>query len=129
MNRLRRSLGLLTIAVLVAAGCGGDDGGNDGEAAPVTGDDGATSTTGESTPEPVRGGTLVYAVEADTSQPWLLDQMLCAAACYSTVGRTVYEPLTIGGTDGRPHPYLLESFASNDDATVWTLVVREGIRF
>ncbi len=77
----------------------------------------------------MRGGTLVYAVEADTSQPWLPDQMLCAAACYSTVGRTVYEPLTIGGTDGEPHPYLLESFTPNEDFTVWTLVVREGIKF
>jgi peptide/nickel transport system substrate-binding protein len=130
VNGLRRSLGLFAVALLVAAGCGGDDSDSDGEAAPGTGAaEGDTPTTEEATPEPVRGGTLVYAVEADTSQPWLPDQMLCAAACYSTVGRTVYEPLTIGGTDGEPHPYLLESFSPNGDSTVWTLVVRQGIKF
>ena len=55
--------------------------------------------------------------------------MLCAAACYSTVGRTVYEPLTIVGNDGEAYPYLLESITPNDDSTVWTLVVRDGITF
>jgi peptide/nickel transport system substrate-binding protein len=125
----RRSLGLLAVALLVATGCGGDDSSSDDEATPGTGPEGETPTTEAATPEPVRGGTLVYAVEADTSQPWLPDQMLCAAACYSTVGRTVYEPLVIGGTDGEPHPYLLESFTPNEDSTVWTLVVRQGIKF
>jgi peptide/nickel transport system substrate-binding protein len=129
MTPLRRTLASLALASLVAAGCGGDDGGGGGEDATPTTGAGDTPTTTEAAPEPVRGGTLVYAVESDTSQPWLPDQMLCAAACYSTVGRTVYEPLTIGGTDGEPHPYLLESFSANEDFTVWTLVVRQGIKF
>jgi len=126
----RRTLGLLAAFFLVAAGCGGDDGGGD-DATPGTDSagGGTTQTTEAAAPEPVRGGTLIYAVEADTSQPWLPDQMLCAAACYSTVGRTVYEPLTISGTDGQPYPYLLESFTPNEDFTVWTLVVRQGIKF
>ena len=71
----------------------------------------------------------IYAVEADTASPWLPSAMVCAAACHSTVGRTIYEPLAMLGDDGQAHPYLLESFTPNDDFTVWTLVVREGIKF
>ena len=52
--------------------------------------------------------------------------MVCAAACHSTVGRTIYEPLAMLGTDGQAHPYLLESITPNDDFTVWTLVVAAG---
>ena len=55
--------------------------------------------------------------------------MLCAAACHSTVGRTIFESLAVLGDDGEVYPYLLESFEPNDDYTVWTLVVRDGIKF
>lgn len=71
----------------------------------------------------------MYAVEADTQAPWTPQAMVCAAACYSTVGRTVYEPLVLIGDDGEVYPYLLESIEPNDDFTVWTLVVRDGISF
>jgi len=127
--RTRRRYRLLAAAAalsLVAAACGGDDG--DDDSATPGGEEGATETT-QPEVEPVRGGTLVYAVEADTASPWTPQAMVCAAACYSTVGRTVYEPLTIGGDDGEIYPYLLESIEPNEDFTVWTLVVRDGILF
>jgi peptide/nickel transport system substrate-binding protein len=120
----RRTLALLGAVALVFAACGGDDDDDAEDPAPGEG-----TTTTAPTAEPVRGGTLVYAVEADTASPWDPRGMICAAACHSTVGRTVFEPLVILGDDGQPHPYLLESFEANDDFTVWTLVVREGIKF
>jgi peptide/nickel transport system substrate-binding protein len=124
----RRTFIVLAALAIGAAACGGDDGdaggGDGGDAA--TGD--ATTTTA-ATAEPVRGGTLTYSVEADTSSPWLPSTMVCAAACHSTVGRTIYEPLAMLGTDGKAHPYLLESITANADFTVYTLVARQGIKF
>jgi peptide/nickel transport system substrate-binding protein len=120
----RRLLALLAAGSLLAVGCGGGDdegSGSDG--------DGGGTTSEVPTAEPVHGGTLTYAVEADTSNPWLPSTMLCAAACHSTVGRTIFEPLVVLGDDGEPHPYLLDSFTPNDDFTEWTLAVRQGILF
>jgi peptide/nickel transport system substrate-binding protein len=121
--RWRRLLAVVATGSILVAACGGDD---------DDGDDGATPTVPEVTQpatEPVRGGTLTYAVEADTASPWLPSTMLCAAACHSTVGRTIFEPLVVLGEDGEPYPYLLESFEANDDFTVWTLNIRDGIKF
>ena len=126
MRRVGR--GLAVLAVLAVASCGGGDDSGGGDAAPSPDGADATTTTAADV-EPVRGGTLVYAVEADTSAPWTPQAMVCAAACYSTVGRTVYEPLVLIGDDGDVYPYLLESITPNEEATVWTLVVRDGITF
>ena len=120
--RWRRLFAVAISASLLAAACGGDDGGSSSE---EPGD----TTSPQAPADPVYGGTLTYAVEADTSSPWLPSAMLCAAACHSTVGRNIFEPLVVLGDDGQPHPYLLESFTPNDDFTEWTLVVREGILF
>jgi peptide/nickel transport system substrate-binding protein len=117
--------GLAAALLLVGAACSGGD--DDPETGTGGNEDGAGAE--ESELEPVRGGTLTYAVEADTSSPWMPDSMLCAAACYSTVGRTVFEPLVIAGSDGVAYPYLLESITPNEDATEFTLVVRDGILF
>ncbi|MET0903944.1 MAG: ABC transporter substrate-binding protein, partial [Acidimicrobiales bacterium] len=117
----RRWIAALLVLGLAASACSGDDS-DDGASDP-------TDSTEEDTTEPVRGGTLVYAVEADTSQPWDPTAMLCAAACHSTVGRTIFEPLAMVGDDGEVVPYLLETITPNDDATVFTLKLREGIRF
>ena len=130
----RKLVLVLGAFAFIAAGCGGDDGGggSDGTGAATTAGGGSDTTTdggSGSGEEPQRGGTLVYAVEADTSLPWDPTRMLCAAACHSTVGRTIFEPLVLVGEDGEIVPYLLDSISSNEDATVWTLVVRPGIKF
>ena len=119
--RWRRIFAVAISASLFAVGCGGGD---------DSSSEGPGDTTEPQAPaDPVYGGTLTYAVEADTANPWLPSQMLCAAACHSTIGRTIFEPLALLGDDGQAHPYLLESFTPNDDSSVWTLVVREGILF
>jgi peptide/nickel transport system substrate-binding protein len=123
----RRSLIALAALAFGVVACGGDDDDDAGGGGEEVGEGGTTTTAASA--EPTRGGTLTYAVEADTAAPWLPSTMVCAAACHSTVGRTIYEPLVMLGTDGAPHPYLLESFTPNDDFTVWTLVIRQGIKF
>ena len=122
----RRIIALLGAATLVVAACGGGD---DEEGGGGGGGETEGSATTQATGEPVRGGTLIYAVEADTASPWLPSAMICAAACHSTIGRTIFEPLMVVADDGNTYPYLLESATPNDDFTVWTLVLREGIKF
>jgi peptide/nickel transport system substrate-binding protein len=122
-------LALLVVPALLAAACGGDDdddgGGGGGEAASGGG---ASTTVPEDEGEPQRGGTIVYGVEADTSNPWTPQRSTCAISCY-IVFNTVYDPLVLPDEDGNPQPNLLESFEPNDDFTEWTLTPREGITF
>lgn len=127
-RRWFRLLALLLGLALVAAACGGDD--DEGTTTDTTGDGGSTDTEPDETDEgdPVAGGSLVYGLEADTATPWTPAKSVCAISCHMVM-RSIYDPLTLFGEDGDVHPNLLESFSSNDDFTVWTLVPRTGITF
>ncbi len=122
-------LALLVVPALLAAACGGDDddggGGGGGQAEPTGG---ASTTTPEDEGEPQTGGTIVYGLEADTSNPWTPQRSTCAISCYE-VFNSVYDPLVLPDEDGNPQPNLLESFEPNEDFTEWTLTPREGITF
>jgi peptide/nickel transport system substrate-binding protein len=126
-TRRWRILAALLAFGLVAAACGGDDSGGDGDAtdatdaAPVDGD----PDEGES---PMYGGSIVFARESETANPFTPAAMTCDPACQHAI-RTVYDPLTHLGEDNQAHPFLLESIEPNEDFTVWTLTTREGITF
>jgi ABC-type transport system substrate-binding protein len=76
---------------------------------------------------PERGGTISVGVEAETdgwnaaSNRWALSGNLIA--------NTFYDTLTKPGADGTFVPYLAESVEANDDYTVWTITLREGVEF
>lgn len=129
-RRWQRLLALLLGASLIAAACGNDD---DGSAAP-DGDGGEASSTTEPADEgePVQGGRLVYAVEADVASPWTPQNVVCDISCHMIM-RTVFDTMAlwVEGPDGDPVvvPNLLESFESNEDFTEWTLTPRQGIQF
>ena len=128
-SSLLRLLTVLVALAMVAAACGGDDddgGGGGGGEAGSTG--GASTTTPEDQGEPQTGGTIVYGLEADTSNPWTPQRSTCAISCYE-VFNSVYDPLVMPDEDGKPQPNLLESFEPNEDFTEWTLTPREGITF
>jgi peptide/nickel transport system substrate-binding protein len=78
--------------------------------------------------QPVYGGRLVVAVEAETANPWVPESMQCAVSC-QMIARTFYDPLVVTDAELEPVGFLLESFTANDDFTVWTLNVRPGINF
>ncbi len=119
----------------------GDDDGDDGDTPDPTvdGDDDG-GDTGTTTPapvvtdppepefEPVFGGRVVMAIEAETGNPWLPGVMTCDSSCHVRA-RTFYDPLVVIDSQLDWQPYLLESLEANEDDTVFTLTVRQGITF
>ena len=109
-----RLLMLLVVAMLAiaAAGCGGDD-------------DESTGTTTEAAG--AEGGTLVFAGAAD---PVVLDGALVSDGESLRVITQIFETLVAlkpGTTE--PEPGLAESWEANDDGTVWTFKIRDGVKF
>ncbi len=105
---------------LVAAACGGDDKKSDGE---------ATQTPGEAdSAQPTPGGTLTFALEAETSGGFCLPEAQLAAGGI-TVANAIFEPIMILDENLDPKPYLAESVTSNPEATVYTIKLRPGIKF
>jgi peptide/nickel transport system substrate-binding protein len=114
-----RLLALLVLVLgltLVASACGGDD---DDEA-------GGNGTTTEAS-EGATGGTLVFAGAAD---PVALDGALVSDGESLRVITQIFETLVAlkpGTTE--PEPGLATSWEANDDGTVWTFQIREGVKF
>ena len=79
-------------------------------------------------PEPVYGGTLVFALESETTAGWN-PITTSAATSGHIVLRQLYDPLVIEGADGEAIPFLLESFSPNEDHSEWTFTLRPGITF
>ena len=78
--------------------------------------------------EPQYGGTLVFGLEAETTNG-LNPVNAQAAVSGHILFRSLYDTLTIEGVDGEILPYLLESFSSNDDFTEWIFTMRPGVVF
>ena len=76
--------------------------------------------------EPVRGGTLVYGIEADVANPWAPYGLTCSISCAMPLG-AVSDPLFDFDPDGNLVPVLAEGITSNDEATEWTMTLRDGV--
>lgn len=67
------------------------------------------------------------------SLPWhngvTLDPITCPDGAQQTVAALLYEGLYALDPSFTPHPRLCESAQCNDDATVWTLTLRQNVRF
>jgi len=131
-------VGLILGAGLVAAACGSksEDVTATTAAAPETTAPAETTTTtiapattaAPPEVEPVYGGRLVVAGEAEVANPWTPESMQCDSYCQMRA-RSFYDPLVVTNEDLEPVGFLLESFTPNEDFTVWTLQVREGVTF
>lgn len=111
-RRLSRIVAPLLGLALLATSCGGKD---DGGGSAISGD-------------PVRGGSLSYGIEAESTDGWCLPEAQLAISGI-TVARSIYDPLVVPNEDGGYDPYLLESIEPNDDYTSWTLTVRDDVTF
>ncbi|HEY7628773.1 MAG TPA: ABC transporter substrate-binding protein, partial [Ilumatobacteraceae bacterium] len=103
-------------------------GGTEATAPPET--SAATTAPPETTPElkPTPGGEITVSGEAEVANPWTPAAMQCDSYCQQRA-RTFFDPIAAIGDDLKVHPYLAESITPNDDATQWTIKVRDGISF
>jgi peptide/nickel transport system substrate-binding protein len=144
---LLKLLALVAVLGLVAAACGDSD--DDDGAEGATGTTGEEVESGETTEgtaeevetgdstttegeaaagEPVHGGTLIYGIEADSANPWTHYGTSCAISC-RMIFRAITDPLFIEDQDGGIVPYLVDTVEPNEDYTVWTMTIKDGIAF
>ncbi len=104
--------------------------GRPGESSPpTTGEPGTTILTQATLPppegDPVVGGRLVVAGEAEVGAPWTPAAVQCDSYCQMRI-RTFIEPLLVTDRNLQLHGFLAESVEPNDDYTEFTIKVREG---
>jgi peptide/nickel transport system substrate-binding protein len=136
-NRRRPALALTSLAlagalVLTACGSGADDGASSSDGGELTKAEIFTKGwVGDVTSdaEPTEGGTLTFAEygearSLDTTKTYATGASggNALAAIYDTLMRFDFDEQTW-------EPQLAESLESNDDSTVWTLKLREGVTF
>ena len=135
-RRAPRLVAVLLATAVLATACGGtksdDSAGSDGGGGstpagwerPENGVETGLADAGE----PVRGGRLVYAVEAESTAGYCLSEAQLAISGMMVV-RAFYDTLTVPNAEGGYSPYLAESVTPNEDHTQWDIVLREGIEF
>ena len=116
----------------------GGDGGDSGEPVETTAntedanlEDGSPvveTLPPDTTPDPVKGGTLRYGLEADVDG---LNPTVSAltAASGLVMASAVFDTLAAYAADKSVVPYLAESFTPNDDFTKWTIKLRPDVLF
>jgi peptide/nickel transport system substrate-binding protein len=115
----KRAAAILALGLIAAACGGGDDDGGGGGSGGATGDDAGT---------PTPGGTVVYGLEAETTDGWCLPEAQLAIGGIM-VAQSIYDTLTRPNAQGEIEPWLAESVEPNEDSTVWTITLREGVKF
>ena len=140
-------LAVLLAATAVASACSSDSSSDDAAPAattaapaeetatteaPETTEAPATTATPTTTTEappvgPSQGGSASLAIEAEATglRPW---EDTCSSPCYNMM-QSVFDPLVSQYADGSYGPNVAASWESNDDYTVWTVQLQEGITF
>ena len=113
-------------------GDGADEAADDGAAddaddAAAGADDAAAGADGDDgNAEPRQGGEIVYGISADGTGFDLTKAMTPGSA---RIANALNDYLVGITPEGDWHPDVAESLTSNEDATEWTLTLREGIVF
>lgn len=110
--------GALALPVVMAA-CGDD-------AADATGDGGATAEEAAADGAAVRGGRLRVAF-ADGGPDETLSPLLLPTFMGTARSQNLFDRLFQFDADVVPQPQLALEATANDDATVWTIRLREGV--
>src|SRR5687767_10398973 len=115
------------MAVILLAACGEDtDSGSGANRDRTQAEEGESGLTDAGTP--VRGGRLVYALEAESSGGYCLPEAQLALSG-QMVRWAIYDTLTVLNEEGEAVPSLAESITPNDTFDTWTIEVREGVTF
>jgi peptide/nickel transport system substrate-binding protein len=115
----KRAAAILALGLMAAACGGGDDDDGGGGGGGATGEDAGT---------PTPGGTVVYGLEAETTDGWCLPEAQLAIGGIM-VAQSIYDTLTRPNAQGEIEPWLAESVEPNEDSTVWTIKIRDGVKF
>jgi peptide/nickel transport system substrate-binding protein len=97
-------------------------------AACESGDD-ASGQGDKTAAKPRRGGTLTVAMVGGGSSDSIDPHFGVFGLIDQARTRNIYDTLVDAGRNGRPELRLAESMEPNADATVWTIRIREGVRF
>lgn len=109
MSRSKRAAGVVLPVALVLAACGTSS----GDTAAAGGD-------------PVRGGTLTYAVNADAD---CLDPHQSPADVAGFLARPILDSLVALDSAGKLYPWLAESWTVSPDGLTYTFTLRDGVTF
>jgi peptide/nickel transport system substrate-binding protein len=74
------------------------------------------------------GGSVTFALPAETSGGWCLQEGQLAISGIQ-IARTIYDTLVVPDVNEKYKPFLAESVTPNADNTVWTIKLRTGIKF
>ena len=124
-SRTVRGIVCFTACALLAGACGSGD----PEARPkrVRGEVNVESGLAEAG-KPVRGGRIVYGVEAETTGGFCLPEAQLGPSG-NLIRNAIYDSLTYLGKDAQPRPLLATSFTPDETNRTWTVVLRDGVRF
>jgi peptide/nickel transport system substrate-binding protein len=106
----------LVALALVAAGCGDDD----------DDDGGAAQSPTTAAEQPVRGGTLVVAIDSD---PGSLNPAVTSNGGVHTASEPMFNGLVGIGADGRPTPELAESWTIEENGAVYRFRLRPNVKW
>jgi peptide/nickel transport system substrate-binding protein len=118
--RRRGAIASAVALTLLAAACSGGSGGGGGKTGSPT-----TPTTAGT---PQRGGSVVWALPAETSGGWCLPEAQLAISGIQ-IARAIYDPLLQPDEHEVYRPWLATSMTSNAAHTVWTIELRAGVKF
>jgi peptide/nickel transport system substrate-binding protein len=115
------------MAVVLLAACGSDENaGNTDKQASTRSEKGESGLADAG--EPVRGGRLVYGLEAETPGGWCLPESQPAISGHM-VRLAIYDTLLVNDDKGGQAPSLATSVTPNADHTEFTFTIREGVKF
>lgn len=134
MRGARQMVGAIALLGMCAStvACGSDDANGTGSENTTTTAPAKRSATnadafGSDDTANSAGGQLVFGIEAE---PEGLDPLRFAfSASGNTVASAVFDPLFTTDENGQAVPYLATSVESNDDYTMWTIGLPEGVEF
>src|SRR5215831_3730994 len=115
----RISLALLALLMVVAACSSKKSNSSAG---------GTSAGSSTDTAKPVYGGSVTYAQDAEDAGGLCLPEAQLDAAGIN-YARAIYDTLTVPNANGGFTPFLAQSVTKNADATVWTIVLRPGVKF
>jgi peptide/nickel transport system substrate-binding protein len=87
------------------------------------------SSAGAASSGPKRGGSITYALEAETTGGYCLPGSAQLAPSGIEVASAIYDTLTTINSKGQYVPYLAQSVTPNATFDQWTIQLRPGVKF